>query len=40
MAMCPGGRACLRPKGSSLGYCPTDEEKPCVCSSVSGVDGC
>lgn len=40
MKMCPASKPCLRPKGSSLGYCATPEEKPCICASVSGVDGC
>lgn len=40
MKMCPASKPCLRPKGSSLGYCATPEEKSCICASVSGVDGC
>lgn len=40
--MCAGGRTCLRASGSSLGYCATDEEKPCVCGKADAgkVDGC
>lgn len=40
MAMCPSGTNCLRPKGSSLGFCATTLEEPCVCRPDSGVDGC
>jgi len=40
MVLCPAGKPCLRPKGSSLGYCPEPEEKSCICKPDSGVDGC
>jgi len=42
MKLCPGGRTCLRASGSSLGYCATDTEKPCVCGKADAgmVDGC
>jgi len=40
MALCPSGTNCLRPKGSSLGFCATTLEEPCVCRPDSGVDGC
>jgi hypothetical protein len=29
--LCSGGRSCVRAGGSSLGYCATPEEKPCLC---------
>ncbi len=40
--MCAGGRVCLRAGGSTLGYCATEEEKPCICSKPDAgrIDGC
>jgi hypothetical protein len=46
MKMCAGGRECLRGGGSSLGYCATPEEKPCICDAAKSpdagfsIDGC
>lgn len=42
MKECTGGRTCLRASGSSLGYCATSEEMPCICkpSDAGKIDGC
>ncbi len=39
---CTGGRLCLRASGSSLGYCATAEELPCICKAedAGAIDGC
>lgn len=44
MTPCSGGRECLRPDGSSVGYCATPAERSCICARVAArggrVDGC
>ena len=44
MTPCSGGRECLRPDGSSVGYCATPAERSCICTRVAArggrVDGC
>jgi hypothetical protein len=39
---CTDGRACMRPGGSSLGYCATFDERLCICSkaTTTKIDAC
>ncbi len=44
MTDCPPGLFCLRPAGSSVGFCANGADRSCICSRVASrggsVDGC
>jgi hypothetical protein len=40
MTPCPSGTICLRPAGSSLGFCADAEQRICICDKYKDANGC